>query len=52
VLQNVSVGTSGVASPKIWGVPKHLGGQNVSFLANNTTLLKKTPLKAQNDYLF
>ena len=37
---------SGVASPKIGG------RQNVWFLANNTILFRKTPLKAQDDYIF
>jgi len=37
---------SGVASPKIWGA------QNIWFLANDTILIGKTPLKAQNDYIF
>ena len=35
--------SSGVASRRIWG------DQNVWFLANNTILFGKTPLKAQND---
>jgi len=38
--------TSGVASPKIWR------GQNFSFQANNTILFGKTPLEAQNGYIF
>ena len=33
--------------------PKNLGGgQNVRFWANNIILFRKTPLKAQNDYIF
>jgi len=37
---------------KYWGV-KNLGGeQNIWFWANNTILFGKTPLKAQNDYIF
>jgi len=43
---------SGVASPKIWGGENFLGGWNVWFLANSIILFRKTPLKAQNDYIF
>jgi len=51
--QATSKRNSGVTSPKIWGRPKNLGrGQNVWFQANNTILFGKTPLKAQNDYIF
>jgi len=38
---------SGVASPQILGVAINFGGQNVWFQANNTILLRKTPLKAK-----
>jgi len=32
--------------------PKNLGEQSVWFYANNTILFGKTPLKAQNEYIF
>ena len=41
-----------VASPKIWKEQKIFWGQNVWFQANNTILFRKTPIKAQNDYIF
>ena len=43
---STSAVNSGVARPKI------LGGLSVWFYANSTILFGKTPLKAQNDYIF
>jgi len=39
--------------PNQWrSQPKNFGGQNGWFQANNTILFGKTPLKAQNHYIF
>ena len=44
--KTAKIANSGAASPKILG-----GGQNVWFSANSIILFRKTPLKAQNDYI-
>jgi len=38
--------------PKNLGVAKNLGGPKCMILGVNTILFGKTPLKAQNDYIF
>jgi len=41
------------SQPKNWGGAKNFWGpQNVWFYASNTILFRKTPLKAQIDYIF
>jgi len=44
--------SSGVASPKIWGGEKILGGKMFDFRRITLFCLEKTPLKAQNGYIF
>ena len=45
------VESSGVASPRIGGKPKNLGGAKIfHFRKNNTILLEKTLHKVQSDY--
>jgi len=53
MLRPISSQGSGVASPKIWGGGKNfVVGQIVILKVNNTVSFRKTPLKAQNDYIF